>query len=57
MSFVYRGLKAELEHHVVCDHDVEHQLEHILEENHKCEHITDRPAQLIGYLRSKGLHD
>ena len=46
MSFVYRGLKAELKHHVVCDHDVEHQLEHILDENHKCEHITDRPAQL-----------
>ncbi len=46
MSFVYRGLEAKFERHHVTEHDVQHQLEHILEENPKCEHVTDRPAQL-----------
>lgn len=46
MSFVYRGLEAEYERYLVTEHDVEHQLEHILQENPKCEHVTDRPAQL-----------
>lgn len=46
MSFVYRGLEAKMERYIVTENDVEHQIEHILEENPKCEHITDRPAQL-----------
>ncbi|MBQ6877211.1 MAG: trigger factor [Oscillospiraceae bacterium] len=46
MSFVYRGLKAEMERYIVTEHDIHHQLEHILDENPKVEHVTDRPAQL-----------
>ena len=46
MSFVYRGLKGTLERHLVTEHDVEHQLEHILEENPKTENVTGRPTQL-----------
>lgn len=46
MSFVYKGLEASFERHIVTEHDVEHQLRHILAENPKCENITDRPAQL-----------
>ena len=46
MSFVYRGLEGKIERHLVTEHDVEHQLEHILEENPKIEHVTGRPAQL-----------
>ena len=46
MSFVYRGLRAEMKHYIVTDHDVEHQIGHILAENPKIEHVTDRPAQL-----------
>lgn len=46
MSFVYRGLEATLERHIVTEHEVEHQLEHILAENPKTEQVTGRPAQL-----------
>ncbi len=46
MSFVYRGLKADLEHYIVTEEDVQQQIDAILEENPKVVHITDRPAQL-----------
>lgn len=46
MSFVYRGLKAEMERYIVSEHDVEHEIEHILKDNPKIEEVTDRPAQL-----------
>ena len=46
MSFEYRGLKADFKRHMVCGHEVEHQLEHIAAENPKMEIVTDRPAQL-----------
>lgn len=46
MSFVYKGLEASFERHIVTEHDVEHQLEHILAENPKTENVTDRPAKL-----------
>ena len=32
MSFVYRGLKAELERHIVTDAEIEKQLERILQQ-------------------------
>lgn len=46
MEKFYHGLEAKLERHTVTDKDVEQQIEIILEENPKCEHITDRPTQL-----------
>ena len=46
MSFVYRGLEGTLERHLVTEHDVEHELEHILAENPKTENVTGRPAKL-----------
>ena len=46
MSFVYRGLKAEKERYIVTKEDVQQQIESILHENAKIEHVTDRPAQL-----------
>lgn len=46
MSFVYRGLEAVFERHIVTEHDVEHEIEHILAENQKVEHVTGRPTQL-----------
>lgn len=46
MSFVYRGLEAELKRRIVTEEDVQQQIEIILEENPKIVHVTDRPAQL-----------
>lgn len=46
MSFTYRGLKADLKRYLVTEEDVQKQIEDILEENPKIEHVTDRPAQL-----------
>ncbi len=46
MSFIYKGLEACFERHIVTEHEVEHQLQHILAENPKTENVTDRPANL-----------
>ena len=46
MSFVYRGLKADFKRYIVTEQDVQQQIDGILQENPKIEHITDRPAQL-----------
>ena len=46
MSFVYRGLKAELERHIVTDAEIEKQLERILQQNPRIETVTDREARL-----------
>ena len=46
MSFVYRGLKAELERHIVTDAEIEKQLERILQQNPKIEVVKDREARL-----------
>lgn len=45
MSFVYRGLKTEFKRYIITEQDVQQQIESILQENAKIEHITDRPAQ------------
>ena len=46
MSFTYRGLKAELQRHIVTDGEIEKQLERILQQNPKIEVVTDREARL-----------
>lgn len=46
MSFVYKGVEADFKRYIVTEQDVKENIEHILEENHKCEHVTDRPTQL-----------
>ncbi len=46
MSFVYRGLEAELDRHVVTDLEVQRQIERIIQQNPKVQPVTDRPAQL-----------
>jgi len=46
MSFVYRGLQAELERHIVTDAEIEKQLERILQQNPRIETVTDREARL-----------
>ena len=46
MSFVYRGLQAKLERHIVTDAEVQRQLDQILQQNPRIVSITDRPAQL-----------
>ena len=46
MSFVYRGLKADLQRHIVTDEEVQKQLERILQQNPKIVSVTDRAAQM-----------
>mgnify|MGYP003295348818 CR=1 FL=1 len=46
MSFVYRGLQAKLDRHIVTDAEVQRQLDQILQQNPRIITITDRPAQL-----------
>ena len=46
MSFTYRGLKAELQRHIVTDEEIQKQLERILQQNPKIEVVTDREARL-----------
>ena len=46
MEFVYRGLKAQLEHHTVTDEEVDRQMERLRRQNPRVATITNRPAQL-----------
>lgn len=45
MSFVYRGLKAELDHHIVTDAEVQQQLERARQQNPRIEVVSGRPTQ------------
>ena len=46
MSFVYRGLQAEMEHHIITEEEVQQHIQRLIAENPKVEVITDRAAQL-----------
>ncbi len=46
MSFEYRGLKAELQRHVVTGEEIERQLERLRQQNPRIALIEDRPTQL-----------
>ena len=46
MSFVYRGLKAELTRHIVTDAEIDRQLERLQQQNPRIAVVTDRPTQL-----------
>ena len=45
MSFVYRGLKAEQDHHIVTDAEVQQQLERARQQNPRIEVVSGRPTQ------------
>ncbi len=45
MSFVYRGLSATLERHIVTDGEVLHHMQRLLQQNPRIAVITDRPTQ------------
>ncbi len=45
MSFVYRGLKATLDHHTVTEAEVNKQLERLRQQSPRIASITDRPTQ------------
>lgn len=46
MSFTYKGLKAELDRHIVTDEEIDRNLQRLLQQNPRIEEVTDRPAQL-----------
>ena len=45
MSFIYRGLKAKLEHHTVTETEINHQLERLRKQTPRIAVVTDRPTQ------------
>ena len=45
MSFIYRGLKATLNRHIVTDAEVDRQLERLQQQCPRIAVITDRPTQ------------
>ena len=46
MSFIYRGLKATLEHHTVTGEEIDRQLERLRQQNPRIAVIDNRPTQL-----------
>ena len=46
MAFIYRGLKAKLEHHTVTSTEIDHHLERLRQQTPRIAVITDRPTQL-----------
>lgn len=46
MSFVYRGLKATLDRHIVTDAEIDRQMERLQQQSPRVEPILDRPTQL-----------
>lgn len=45
MAFTYRGLTADLDHHIVTDSEVDHHLQRMLQQSPRIEEVTDRPTQ------------
>ena len=46
MSFTYRGLKANLERHIVTGTEIDHQIQRLQQQNPRIAIIKDRPTQL-----------
>ncbi len=45
MEFTYRGLKGQLDRHIVTAEEVDRQLNRLLQQNPRVEEVTDRPTQ------------
>ena len=45
MSFVYRGLKAKLDRHIITDAEVDRQIERLQQQSPRIAVVTDRPTQ------------
>ena len=46
MSFTYRGLKANLEHHIVTNEEIDRQIQRLQQQTPRIAEIKDRPTQL-----------
>ena len=46
MSFTYRGLKAQLDRHIVTEEEIDHNLQRLQQQNPRIAEVTDRPAAL-----------
>ena len=45
MSFVYKGLKARLDRHIVTSEEIDHQIQRLLQQYPRIALVTDRPTQ------------
>ena len=46
MSFIYKGLSAQLEKHIVTDAEIDHQMQRLLQQSPRITEVIGRPAQL-----------
>ena len=46
MSFTYKGLKAEVERHIITDSEIDHQIQRLQQANPRIASVKDRAAQL-----------
>ncbi len=46
MSFVYRGLKAQLDRHIVTEDEINHHLKRLQDQNPRIAEVQDRPTEL-----------
>ena len=46
MSFIYKGLSAQLEKHIVTDAEIDHQMQRLLQQTPRITEVIGRPAQL-----------
>ena len=46
MSFTYKGLSAQLNHHIITDEEITRQLQRLAEQNPRIAKITDRPTEM-----------
>ena len=46
MSFVYRGLKAQLDRHIVTEDEINHHLQRLRDQNPRIAMVQDRPTEL-----------
>ena len=46
MSFVYKGLSAQLDKHIVTDAEIDHQMQRLLQQTPRITEVIDRPTQL-----------
>ena len=46
MSFVYRGLKAQLDRHIITEDEINHHLKRLQDQNPRIAEVQDRPTEL-----------
>ena len=46
MSFTYKGLRAQMDRHIITDEEVDRQLQRLLQQNPRIAEVNDRPTEI-----------